>query len=370
VSYALLATGDVMLQKPILETAGPGLQQVLTALRSHDHVFINLEEALTERGERSDKLVCLRANPQLATEVARTGASVVTLANNHAFDFGPTGLRDTEEALGEAAIPYVGAGPDIDANLRPAVLAADDRRVAFLGLATTLPNGCSAGPFRPGVAGIRVLSRFVIDPVSLDENPGMSPFVETVTMPGDTERAIEAVRQARQAADLVIVGIHWGVPNGWVARTQSELATYQEPLGHALIDAGADAVIGHHPHVLQGVEVYRGQPIFYSLGNFLFHSLLQGNPDLERPYPHYDWTSLRGAINHLGGIAHLSWPSSGSKPDIQLWPIWLDEAGEPSFADAERAQAAIERVAGLSTQFGTVVKVLDGPYGPAATIVD
>lgn len=92
-SCALLATGDVMLQKPILETAGPGLQQVLTALRSHDHVFINLEEALTERGERSDKLVCLRANPQLATEVARTGASVVTLANNHAFDFGPTGLR-------------------------------------------------------------------------------------------------------------------------------------------------------------------------------------------------------------------------------------------------------------------------------------
>jgi poly-gamma-glutamate synthesis protein (capsule biosynthesis protein) len=150
------------------------------------------------------------------------------------------------------------------------------------------------------------------------------------------------------------------VPSGFVAEAQGELATYQRPLGHALVDAGADAVIGHHPHVLHGIELYRERPIFYSLGNLLFHSLLEGGIAVQRPYPPYSLRSLMGELNHHGGLADLTWDGPGPPSQIGLVPIWLNGSGEPTLSVGERAQAALNRVTLLSERFGTALRVRDG----------
>src|SRR5205814_7616873 len=116
---------------------------------------------------------------------------------------------------------------------------------------------------------------------------------------------------------------------------------------------GADAVIGHHPHVLHGVEVYRGRPIFYSLGNFIFHSMRSRAPHRDRVYPPYVWSSLRTDINFLGGLARLTWESPGAPQRIELLPVWMDADKEPALAGEERARQAIEHVAALSLKFET-----------------
>jgi len=350
---SLYATGDLMLQRPVARSDHLGLSAWMERFRDGSLVFANLEVALTRRGERADKLVNLRADPALAPELRRLGVDVATLANNHASDFGLTGLRDTLAAVQGAGVRTVGAGEDLEAAMAPAVVARGGLRVAFLGFATTLPQGCAAAANRPGLAGVRVLSRYVVDPVTVDENPGIAPYVETEVMPGDAERAVAATARAKADADVVVVGVHWGVPHGWTAAFQSELADYQAPLGHMLVDAGADAVIGHHPHVLHGVEVYRGRPIFYSLGNFIFHSIVAAQPELGRPYPYYSWRSLRSDLNHLGGVARLSWAEGGAPSAAELLPVWLDDGGDACPAPPDEADRALERVVDLSQAFGT-----------------
>lgn len=352
----VFVTGDLAPQRPFVRAGRP----VWQLLRDADVAFTNLETTLTEREGGTEKLVTLRADPGLATEVAEGGIDVCTLANNHAMDYGEGGIEDTLAALDKAGVGRVGAGRDLAEAESPLVLDHGGLRVACLGFACTLPNGCGAGTGRAGLAPIRVLSRFVIDPVSIDENPGIAPFVETVVMPGDDERAAQAVRSARAQADAVVVALHWGVPNGWVTEAQGELATYQRPLARTLVEAGADAVVGHHPHVLHGIEVIEGRPVFYSLGNFLFHTLLEGEPKLGRPYPPYSWRSLRGDVNHLGGVAGLRWTEPGSPDLVELLPVSLDERGDPELATGRAAEQAMERVERLSSELGTRFRRSEG----------
>lgn len=367
-SVGVLALGDLALQRP------PARSDVIAELARAGEVFANLEIVLTRRSEAAEKLLCLRADPGLAATLAECGVGVVSLANNHAADFGLGGLEDTRSALAGARVASVGAGSDFAEATAPVVRDREGLRIAFLGFATTLPNGCAAGPTRPGIAPIRILSRFIVDPVTMEEAPGMAPFVETAPMPGDVDRACSAVRDAAAAADVVVVGIHWGVPDGWAARFQGELATYQRPLAHALVDAGADSIVGHHPHVVHAVELYRERPIFYSLGNFLFHALLEQDPEVARPAPSYQWSSLRGELNTYGAVAALRWGAGGGPPEtVELWPLRLSRAGEPAFANNDDADAVIGRVRELSEPLGTTVerrsrqgRVVASFAGPAA----
>jgi poly-gamma-glutamate capsule biosynthesis protein CapA/YwtB (metallophosphatase superfamily) len=367
-NYTLLATGDFMIQEPVVRTDKPGMQQLWRMFGEAGHAFVNLEQALTESGEPADKLARQAASPALAAELPRANVSVVTIANNHTMDFGVPGLRNTLAALRGVGVHVVGGGEDLEESLRPAVLESDGIKVAFLGLATTLANSVGAGDRRPGLAPVRILTHFVADPVLLMETPGVSPYVETVPMPGDTERAQEAVQRAKLDADLCLVGIHWGVPIGWVAANQDELATYQVPLGHALVDAGADAVIGHHPHLLHGVELYSGRPIFYSLGNFVFHSMRSQSPHRDRAYPPYVWSSLRTEINFLGGLARLTWEQPGAPRSVELLPVWMDDDKEPALADERRARQAIDHVAACSEKFATRLDVRHDGYAWVAEI--
>jgi poly-gamma-glutamate synthesis protein (capsule biosynthesis protein) len=346
--------GDVMLQRPLSATSGGS--SIAPVMQAADAAFVNLEVVLSERGEPAEKMIRLRAQPALGAELAKMGATVATVANNHAMDFGWQGLEDTIEAVERAGMRAVGAGADDSAAWRPAVVEAGGKRIGFLGISCTLPNGCAAADGRPGIAGIRVVTSLVMDPVTFDETPGMSPWVQTEAL---ADEAVRAVRAARDQVDALVVGIHWGVPIGWVAGFQGDLATYQQPLGRALIDAGADVVAGHHAHVLHGIELYRGRPIFYSLGNLVFHGLFDTGLSVERTVPAYRTDTLGDDVGRETVIARVSLGDTEADVATDVIPVWLDSAGEPSLAGASRREMILDRLRDLSAELGTTLLAAD-----------
>ena len=205
-------------------------------LKQAQLVFGNLEGPMTHADHAPvEKKYVYRSPPEkVAPALRNAGFNVVSLANNHTMDQGVEGLRHTLEALDLVGIKYAGAGMDLAAARRPAILQAGNTRVAFLAYTLTFPEEFWATPDKPG-----------------------SPFGHEAHVRAD-------IAAATRQADIVIVSFHWG------AEGKIELRDYQKQLGRAAIDAGAAAVIGHHPHVLQGVERYRHGVILYSLGNFAF----------------------------------------------------------------------------------------------------
>lgn len=353
-AVSVTCVGDIIMGGAFIGTAS-AREPVRKVLRSADHCFVNLELPLTGSTSPTDKLICLQAPPSLAAELRLLGADVATFANNHAMDFGVEGLRDTLQALESAGIAAVGAGMTLAESLKPAVLPAQGARIAYIGVTTTLANGSGAGLNRPGVAPIRITTRYVIDAVTIQETPGMSPFAETVADVADQDKVHEALRKAAAENDLVIVGIHWGVPSGFVAAVQDELADYQRPMGRALIDAGASAVVGHHPHYLQGVEFHNGRPIFYSIGNFVIHDMIPSTPGGDRPYPAYSFDSIKSDLSRIGAILRLSWRDLGAGPACTLIPVLLNADGEPELADQHSAEQARAQIAHSSRKLNADV---------------
>ncbi|EXJ92792.1 hypothetical protein A1O3_01345 [Capronia epimyces CBS 606.96] len=360
-TFSLIATGDLVLHGPLKNPTGPGT--FYDHVRAADSVFANLEMPFSSDGYAVEKLIPLRCAPDHAPILRDLGIDVVTVANNHGMDYGIEGLRSTLGALDRVGVSHVGGGLNVTESFAATVKDQNGTRVAYIGVTTTLPNGAGAGPKRPGLAGVRVFTKFVIDTVTLDESPGMSPFVETSTYKPDEEVLLQAIRDAKAQADIVLVAIHWGVPHGWVASSQDEIATYQQPLAHTMIDAGASAIFGHHPHVVQGVEFYRDVPIFYSLGNFIFSNNIV-TPDANwRTYPEYSWNSLQRSLSNIGALAKLSW-SAGKLSSCSLIPLTLPEDGEPVEATPDDAQLLLSRLNALSHARGAAVelKKLDRGY--------
>jgi poly-gamma-glutamate capsule biosynthesis protein CapA/YwtB (metallophosphatase superfamily) len=236
------AVGDIMLggrAEPFLIEFGPGypFTEVLPFLGSADIVAGNLESAISTRGKAvENKKFTLRAGKIAARALTSAGIRVVTLANNHSMDFGPLAFRDTLLSLEENGVLYTGAGMDLDDARTPALVKVKGRTLAFLAYSLTFPLDFFASPGRPGTA------------------PGFADFVKA------------DIEKVRPRSDLVIVSFHWG------AELLTAAKDYQIELGHRAIDWGADLVLGHHPHVLQELEVYKGRLIAYSLGNFVFGS--------------------------------------------------------------------------------------------------
>ncbi len=144
-----------------------------------------------------------------------------------------------------------------------------------------------------------------------------------------------------------------GVPKGWVAEFQDILAEYQIPLGHALVDAGADLIIGHHPHTLHGIERYGPGWIIYSAGNFLFHQIAVGTGlRLSRPYPPYRLETLTGREVRESAVFRITLSADGVK-GIQLVSVLLDAAGEPETLTGEEAHILLGRVNGYCAPLGS-----------------
>lgn len=255
--------------------------------------IVNLELPLTTSKEKADKVINLKADPSIAKSLKEVGIDIVSFANNHAMDYGRQGLEDTLSNLRNESVYVIGAGKNSNEAFEPVIQEINGIKIAHIGLCTALPTGFGANEHRPGVAPIRAKSRFYIDSVTLDEQPGMAPWVETSVVGDDLVYACKKIESIKKDVDVLIAQVHWGVPHGWSALFQGPLADYQQPMGHALIDAGVDVIMGHHPHVVHGVEKYKEGYIVYSLGNFLFHSMSEDHEThLTAKYPPYNVDSL------------------------------------------------------------------------------
>ncbi|MBM3450530.1 MAG: CapA family protein [Armatimonadetes bacterium] len=353
--WTLAAVGDIMLTHPL------GASGCHDLLREATLAFANLEVPLSARGHPADKPIAFRADPVLAGELAKIGLDVVTFANNHALDYGIPALLDTVTHVEASGVGCVGVGETLETAAGFRVLGAGDVRVAFGGFNCTLPPGAAASPQRPGTAPLRVEASYVAD-ATLEEQPGTSPYVRTTPFEPDLRYAADRIREAKRSADVVVVSVHWGVPPGWAAPFQGTLADYQPPMAHALIDAGADVILGHHPHTLHGVEIYRGKPILYSLGNYVFHVMAPGaKMPIMRPLPPYRWEFLSLPELHESAVFQLRFDDSGRTLwSIELVPCAFDDRGESQVASGARAAAILRRFAAHCDALGTRVEVRDG----------
>lgn len=357
--FTLAAAGDILMSSGLLNTQLNSLASVGEA----DLATANLEFVVTDGEKTADKFICLKVSPDHMDDVVSLGFQVLSVANNHSLDFGVDGLRDTIASVKRAGLMPVGGGENLDEALKPAIVTAAGKRIAILAASATLPNSSAAGLHSPGIAPIRVINRFRLDGVTIDESPGMSPYVETEAVALDVERLCNAVSQsARDGVDQVVVHLHWGVPLGWVAATQDEIADYQRPLAHALIDAGATLIVGHHPHYVQGVEYYKDVPILYSLGNFVKHKV-KGSVGREGIHPQYRMNSVRGYWIKIGCLAFIDWDDAARRPLCRFVVLQLDEAGEPHLADRATGQALLDRIEEQCASWGTAVSLIEDENG-------
>jgi len=247
--YTLLFTGDIMLSRAVgarmeaqKDWSFP-FRLISDTLQSADLRYCNLECPVSDRGRNLHHLYSFRANPKVIDGLNTAGFNVASQANNHTYDWGPEALLDSLERLRAAGIQPVGAGQNILAAHYPLLVHVGSLRIAFLAYVNIDPKEATAGVDRPGVAWL------------------------------DPTQALTDIRFARPLADLVIVCPHWGVEYALKpTRAQVDLA-------HQMIDAGADMIVGSHPHVVQPVEKYHDCWVAYSLGNFIFD---QQGPNTHR----------------------------------------------------------------------------------------
>lgn len=339
--------GDIFPQEALPQSAK--LAEARGLLRSADVAFGNLETPVSTRGTPTEKWINMRMPPELLADVSGLGVDIVTLANNHMLDFGEVALRDTLDHLREHSLPYVGAGEDLAAAWRAEIVHVGAAKVAFLGAASTLGPGSAAAAGKPGVAPIHVSEAYHLDPGASLEQPGSAPYVHTRAWREDVDRAVVAIEAARRDADFLVLALHWGVPPFWRPRFQDGLADYQVEVGHALIDAGVDVIVGHHPHSLQEVEVYRGAPIFYSLGNFVFHH--NRGPVRDTPVSRnapYGVTVDRRNRNWSETVIVLADVAADGSATYTLQPALLDADGNPGLLRGGAARALVNRLDDMS----------------------
>jgi poly-gamma-glutamate capsule biosynthesis protein CapA/YwtB (metallophosphatase superfamily) len=254
---SISAVGDVLMHGAVKDSAAEHRSPsnddgfgwlwapVADLLSSADLTFANLETPLAPRTGQGSRSFVFNARPAVATALRHAGVALVSVANNHMFDQGRPGFEETLAHLDEVGLPYVGAGPE-GLQAGPRIVERNGLRIAFLGYARFFNQSGNDCPARPPRSGRPCLKASLLDP----------------------ERAVSDVKAAARTADAVVVSLHWG------DEYQQQPREPDVALAHRLADAGALVVLGHHPHVLQPIELYarsdgRTALIAYSLGNFV-----------------------------------------------------------------------------------------------------
>lgn len=237
----IIAGGDIMLGSWIGETVQTEgwdypFRRIDTVLADADIVFANLEAPFGTGGSAFEKTYTFRVKPSLVNVLTAGKINMVSLANNHILDYGADVLQQTRQILRENGIHFSGAGKNLSEARQPAIFTVGGKKIAWACYSLTFPEEFWASDTSAGTCF-----------------PWEGFFFNDI-------------RRFKKENDLVVVSFHWG----------SELMTspkeYQVLLAHQTIDCGADLILGHHPHVLQGLEIYKGKLIAYSLGNFVFAS--------------------------------------------------------------------------------------------------
>jgi poly-gamma-glutamate capsule biosynthesis protein CapA/YwtB (metallophosphatase superfamily) len=244
----ILYAGDAMFDwsvKEAINRNGPDYPfvHIQSEIEQADFSFVNLETAVTLENEKdTNQIYNFKSNPESLTGLKNAGFDMVSVANNHSMDFLQKGFLDTLTHLDKAGFLYVGGGLNAQEAYQAKSVNLKGKTVKFLAFSRFIPTGdWFAGKNKPGIAQ------------AYDRKP-----------------VLDAIAQERKDADYVLVYLHWGV------EMNNRPEAWQREFAKQMIDAGADAIIGSHVHVLQGFEYYKGKPIAYSIGNFLFPDYVTG----------------------------------------------------------------------------------------------
>ena len=255
----LLFVGDTAPKRSDMDSI---FEKTADYLRSCDLLFGQLEAVVTDAGAPAcQSRLPIRIYPSAAPCLRKAGFDVMSNAGNHIMDWGVEGYYDTMRHMRDAGIDIVGAGDSLDQARKPVIRVLDDgTKVGFLGYCSILPQDYWALPDRPGANPMRGITAA---PCVEHDQPGTPVRIFTWPHPDDLQNMIDDIQALRPQVDVLVVSQHWGIHF-----TPAVLADYQRYVGHFAIDCGADIVVGHHAHILKGIEVYKNKPIVYSLANF------------------------------------------------------------------------------------------------------
>lgn len=441
--FTFAAAGDAILTKRCSQRTEPAFLEMVELIRAADAAFVNLE-VVTPRPPLVPSLESggsnFGAEEFILDELKWMGFNLFNVATNHAADYTFLGLMDTMDALRERGMVFAGGGNNLGEARSPAYLDVDDGRVALLGAASSFVVGSPAGPSRtdmpgrPGISPLRVDYEYVLDdkhwdmlhridealgtagimrerraaaeragtPISENQTDFLGLRFIKATDPSqvgvkervnqrDLEDICRWINDASRQAEFVVMSIHAHQGRNRRGNTP-DLPDFLVDVAHRFIDAGASVVVGHGPHMLRAIEVYKGKPIFYSLGDFYYVSsgirrypaeLYQrlGLPDTATPADVQDFNNRDARGNPKGFAAdERFWQSvipvcryeDWRLVSMALHPIDLNfrarhrsVLGEPRLSDIPTGTDILRQLQALSEPFGLRIQVEETPTGHA-----
>lgn len=336
----LLGCGDV---GPIHEPIEAYSALARPTLATGNIRFAQVERVYSDRGalqvQSGDRHS--RVKPRMASVFADCGFDVVSVASNHAMDWGEDALLDTIALLRDQGIQTVGAGHNLQEARQPAMIDRDGVRVAILAYCTVLREGYWAGPNQAGVAPLRAHTYY--EP--LEYQAGVPPRVVTIPYEQDLQAMADDLAAAKRSAHIAVLSLHWGIH--FIPRM---IADYQRIVAKAAFAAGADLILGHHAHVPKAIGVHGGKVCFYSLSNFIMSAPAREadraatfekryGVTLDPDYPHLPY----GADAKRSLIAKAVLTRDGVKK-VSFLPVLIDKQlrpevlrhGDPRFDEAVR----------------------------------
>jgi poly-gamma-glutamate capsule biosynthesis protein CapA/YwtB (metallophosphatase superfamily) len=420
-SFALASVGDVIIVRPATQSIDPGLQGALQVIRDADAGFGNFESLIRDERTFSGPLGgSMTGTREVAADLKAMGFTLMNRAGNHLMDSGQEGIAETARLMDEAGLVYAGYGRNLDEARAPRFAEVPKGRIGLVGMYSDSGGGQSrlAATYRVGVTGGRPglnpinLSRAIT--VSPDHlallkrvkdgvfehrsevvNPVRPPTGDTATSvdlfgttykagsrpgeltyvmnPRDLQDNLRSIRNGKQYADFMIATIHAHQGDSALQAFlfEDRPPDFLEELAHASIDNGADAFVGHGPHVLRGIEIYKGKPIFYDLGEFFREwdwscdCNFSADGDVTQAEDIVRSHEARGVaepINYESVIA-VSRFADGRLDEVRLYPVWarhdgpLSRRGVPMTAPPDIARRTLDRLQKLSEPFGTRITI-------------
>ncbi len=351
----VLATGDLAPDREDADTCFSGTSDVL---RDAEVVFGQLETSFAEGGVRLPQARhAVLTRPAAAGALGRAGFTVISMAGNHCMDWGNEAFFATMDNLALHGMQVVGAGRDIAAARKPVIRQlADGTRVAFLAYCSILPAGYWADARRPGCAPMR--AHTVYEQIETDQ-PGTPARIHTFAHREDLEAMQADIRAAKALADVVLVSQHWGIHF-----VRAAIADYQREVARAAVAAGADAILGHHAHILKGVEFIGDKPVIYSLCNFATdlrmdpeHASRKSFREIqalgENWQPDFDSLYNFPPASRWSMMARLH-IASGKLVETAILPLWIDRDAVPRLPARDDAhfQEVIDYLRAVTSEAG------------------
>jgi poly-gamma-glutamate synthesis protein (capsule biosynthesis protein) len=331
----MVLVGDLYVQRDDPDTA---FEPILPYTKDADVVFCNLETVIADAkylapGDHDHRP---RTDERILPHYQKAGFNLVNIANNPVMYHGMACFTRHLDVLDAAGMAYAGGGRNITEARRPGIVEKNGVKVALVARTSVGFVDAGATADKPGVARFKIRTAYEMHD-RVHEVPGSPPIIHTMPDEGDRAALAEDIKTARSQADVVVLSWHWGVSSA--TGGGGGLVGYQKEMAHFAIDAGADLVVGHHPHVLQGIEVYKGKVIAYSLGNYL-----------------HDMDSFRSHASMPTALLRVR-VANGKIAGVSYVPARLEGVTPPEFLRPADARDVVDFVTRLSQPLGTRFEV-------------